>query len=466
MKRIDLFFTAVLVPFDFLTLLGAAAAAYALRLSPWFAKIRPVTFSLPFNDYLNVVVPIVLVWLLIFALSGLYSTRPHRIAVEITRVILASSTGIAVILAVTFFSRELFESRFIMLAAWVFAIVFVVIERLLIRSVQRSLRTYGVGMKQVVMIGKTKSGNDLHRFFDKTPRLGYAVTGHFASFTPETKGKIIELKNKNLVDVIVMANPDAEQKEVKAIKTFTDIEHLTFIYSAGVFPSSAVRPIIHTFAGQPIIEVPKTPLDGWGAIYKRIFDIFVSSLFILITLPLQLFLALAIIIENPGPVLFRQKRVGQRGKPFKYFKFRSMVKDASRYRFDPEFVKKYGNLREGTPLFKLKHDPRITRVGKLIRKFHIDEIPEFYLVLFGRMSLVGPRPHLTQEVEQYKPSQRKVLNIKPGITGISQISGQAELEFDEEVRLDMYYIENWSPWLDLVILLKTPFVVLFERGTY
>ena len=138
-----------------------------------------------------------------------------------------------------------------------------------------------------------------------------------------------------------------------------------------------------------------------------------------------------------------------------------MIKDAHKYRFDPEFVKKYGNEREGTPLFKLKEDPRVTRVGCFIRKFSIDELPEFYLVFLGRMSLIGPRPHLPEEVAEYKPHQRRVLTIKPGITGLAQISGRADLDFEDEVRLDTYYIEHWSPWLDLTILFRTPFVVLF-----
>jgi lipopolysaccharide/colanic/teichoic acid biosynthesis glycosyltransferase len=137
-----------------------------------------------------------------------------------------------------------------------------------------------------------------------------------------------------------------------------------------------------------------------------------------------------------------------------------MVKDAHAFRFDPEFIKKYGNMREGSPLFKLKDDPRVTPVGRIIRKFHMDELPELFLVLLGRMSLVGPRPHLPEEVAQYRPHQRKVLTIKPGITGPGQISGRADLDFDEEVRLDTAYIEHWSPWQDLVILLKTPLVAL------
>jgi lipopolysaccharide/colanic/teichoic acid biosynthesis glycosyltransferase len=141
-----------------------------------------------------------------------------------------------------------------------------------------------------------------------------------------------------------------------------------------------------------------------------------------------------------------------------------MIKDAHKYRFDPEFLATYGNAREGTPLFKLSHDPRVTRVGRILRIFSIDELPEFYLVLAGRMSLVGPRPHLPEEVAQYTPEQRRVLTIKPGVTGLSQISGRASLDFSDEVRLDMHYIENWSLLGDIAIILKTPFIILRRKG--
>jgi lipopolysaccharide/colanic/teichoic acid biosynthesis glycosyltransferase len=124
------------------------------------------------------------------------------------------------------------------------------------------------------------------------------------------------------------------------------------------------------------------------------------------------------------------------------------------------------DTRKGAPLVKIANDPRITRVGNFIRKFSIDELPEFFLVLTGKMSLVGPRPHMPEEVAKYKPVHKKVLTIKPGITGLAQISGRADLDFDEEVRLDTYYIEHWSPWLDLYILLKTPIVVIFRKGAY
>lgn len=467
MKRVNLFFTALLLPLDAITILAAAASAYAIRFSPYVSQIRPIIFELEFRAFLNIALLATVSWLIIFAISGLYSTRPPRLAVEMTRVIIACSAGLALVLAVAFFFRELFDSRFIVLASWLLAMLFILLERLLIRALQRSLRHFGIGLQKIVIIGKTKSGQSLRAYFGIHPGLGYEVVGHYGQFTDDVRQTILNLKKHNYIDTILLANPETPKKDILILKAFSDTEQIGFMYSAELFPGSAVRLIIHTLAGQPVIEVPKTPLDGWGAIYKRAFDIVVSIILIILSLPIQLVAGLAIFLESPGNIFFVHKRVGRSGRQYNHLKFRTMIKDAHVFRFDAEFIKKYGNEREGTPLFKLAHDPRILRVGKIIRKFSIDEIPEFYMVLTGKMSLVGPRPHLPGEVEQYKPHQKQVLTIKPGITGMAQVSGRADLDFNEEVTLDMHYIQNWSPWLDLVILVKTPFVVLFrkvERG--
>jgi len=185
-----------------------------------------------------------------------------------------------------------------------------------------------------------------------------------------------------------------------------------------------------------------------------------------ITFPIQMITAAILLTERQGSIFYTQKRVGRFGKEFTFIKFRSMVKDAHILRFDPDFIAEYGNDRDGTPLFKIKNDPRVTPFGKWIRKLSIDEFPQFYLVLLGHMSLVGPRPHLPEEVNLYEPDQRRVLTIKPGITGITQISGRASLQFSNEVSLDMHYIQNWSPLFDLIILLKTPFAVLLTKGAF
>ena len=473
MKRIERFFTLILIPLDFLAILAAGTVAYYSRFHPFFTELRPVIFDLTIQRYTNIVMLVALIWLIVFALTGLYAIRQKSIASELSRVFLACSSSMAVVFAVLFFSRLLFESRFIVLAAWLLAIIFVSITRLVIRGLQRSLLTFDIGVRQVVIIGKTKTSKALIDFFETKGRLGFKVVGQFKNWDKKTIERLKKMRKNGHVDEIILADPEASRETTLSILEFTDINQIGFRFSADLFAAATGKSTVHMFAGIPVIEVQKTPLDGWGAIYKRIFDIIGSFFLIVITLPIQILVAIALFIEQPGRILFsrlpngkKAMRIGENGKPFHYFKFRSMVKNAHTFRFDPEFIKKYGNEREGTPLFKLSEDPRVTRVGKFIRKFSLDEIPEFYLVLLGRMTLVGPRPHLPEEVEQYKPHQRKVHTVKPGITGLSQISGRADLDFNEEMKLDTHYIETWSPWLDLYILLKTPLVVIFRKGAY
>ncbi|MFH1088956.1 MAG: sugar transferase [Candidatus Uhrbacteria bacterium] len=467
MKRSELFLTFLLLPLDILAIFMAGLAAYTTRFHPALADIRPVIFQLPFDRYLAVLGLVVFLWLLVFALAGLYNVRPQPLKKELVRLFIASAASMAVIFSVLFFSRSLFESRFIVLAGWFFAVIFLTLERLAVRLLQRTLLARGIGVHRVAVIGKNQTAEALIKEFQHKGRLGFKVVAHFKKYDNQTQKSLEELIKKEAVDEILLTDQNISREETLELLAFTDAEHIAFKYTADLFAAAIGRTDIGTYAGIPVVEIRKTPLDGWGAIYKRTFDIIFSFVLIILTLPIQVFAAVALFVEQPGRILFSrlpngQKvlRVGQHHKNFHYFKFRSMIKDAHKYRFDPAFVKKYGNEREGTPLFKLKDDPRVTRVGKFIRKFSIDELPEFYLVLLGRMSLVGPRPHLPEEVAEYKPHHRRVLAVKPGITGLAQISGRADLDFEAEVRLDTYYIEHWSPWLDLTILLKTPFVVL------
>ncbi len=184
----------------------------------------------------------------------------------------------------------------------------------------------------------------------------------------------------------------------------------------------------------------------------------------------MLLTALAIVLESGAPVFFSRKddgqlvkRIGQFGKPFTYFKFRSMKQNTDSLRYDEAMQEK--NVRKGTPMVKIVDDPRVTKVGQWIRRFSLDELPEFFLVLKGDMSLVGPRPHLPEEVAQYQKHHKRVLHMKPGITGLAQVTGRSDLDFEDEVRLDTYYMEHWALWLDLVIVLKTPFAMIKKRNT-
>jgi exopolysaccharide biosynthesis polyprenyl glycosylphosphotransferase len=466
MKKFNLFFTAIRVPLDFLSLFFAGLTAFALRYSPYFQELRAITFDLSYLNFITILTIASLAWLPIFAMHGLYSTNLPRLAEEIKHIILAVFTGISVILLFAFFNRELFDSRFIFLASWILAVVYLSLTRIAIRIIERLLRKSGYGNYQTILIGKNDSTNALKTFFIHNLQFGFRIVKNIKKFNTDSQKEILELRRKNKVDAIIVADTDISARDLELIKAFSDNEHLHFLYMAGLSPNGAARPIMHTFAGIPIVELPKTPLDGWGSIYKRIFDIFGSLFLILITLPIQIPVALLIILESKGGIVYLQKRIGRRGEEFNFPKFRSMFKDSHKLRFDPDFIAKHGNQRSDSPLFKLENDPRITKIGRFIRKTSIDEFPQFYAVLFGKMSLVGPRPHLPEEVNLYEPYQRRVLNIKPGITGLAQISGRADLSFKDEIALDIHYIENWTPWLDLIILIRTPFAVIFSKGAY
>ena len=224
-------------------------------------------------------------------------------------------------------------------------------------------------------------------------------------------------------------------------------------------PRIAIRPV----AGLPLLHVEEPELSGRARLLKGVFERVVSTFILIVASPVMLLSALAIRLDSPGPVLFRQERVGLNGKTFKVFKFRSMVSNAERIRME------VARLNEADPagfLFKIREDPRVTRVGRWLRRLSLDELPQLFNVLRGEMALVGPRPPLPSEVANYSADLRRRLVVKPGITGLWQVSGRSDLSWDDTVRLDLYYVENWSLALDLQIIWKTLFAVLRARGAY
>ncbi|EKD33181.1 MAG: undecaprenyl-phosphate glucose phosphotransferase [uncultured bacterium] len=476
MKKSGIFFPALLVPLDFIALIAAGVAAYYIRFHKAFVNIRPVQFELGIEEYTRLVILVAIAWILIFALIGLYSARARGFGNEIKNIFFACSTGMVVVFAALFFSRELFESRFIVLAAWIISIVFVSLERSSVRGLQKALRTIGVGVQKIVLIGKTDASERLEKEFLKNKRHGFNVVAHFQHFDQNAKEEIVRLKRKGAVDEIIFADANASREELAQAKAFSDIEHLGFKYTADMLSASAPRIEMHAYAGIPVMSVRKTPLDGWGAFLKRLFDMAASIILIIILSPILVLTALAILIESGKPMIYKNERVGEKGSLFYTFKFRSMRKEFTignqkglgdqkqAIQLERELIKKRSN-KQG-PLYKITNDPRVTTFGRFIRAYSIDELPQLFNVFFGSMSLVGPRPHQPREVEKYEPAQRRVLTIRPGITGLSQISGRSDLDFNEEVRLDTYYIENWSLLKDISILLKTPLVVLKRKGAY
>lgn len=471
MKKSELFFSFLLVPLDFLMIILAGISAYNIRFSEFTRELRPVIFNLPFNSYLQAVVLIALLWLIIFAFAGLYNIKSARKLVkEIYRVVLACSTGLMLIVILIFFRRELFDSRFIVLAAWLLAIIYISLSRSLVRFTQRLLFNYGIGVHKVVLVGSSKTTDSLIKVFSERKDSGFEVVKRLRDFNIETGQEMEEFLKTKEFDEIIQADPNLSKAEVLRMYDFADEHHLTFKYAADLLGTKVLKTEVTEIAGIPIVEIKKTPLDGWGRIAKRIFDVLVSGILIIILSPILAITAALVKLDSRGPVFFSRRedgspvfRVGQGGKLFTYFKFRSMIQGAHSLRSNAEFLAQNVNLRSDGPMMKFKDDPRVTRFGRFIRRWSIDELSELFLVFKGDMSLVGPRPHLPEEVAKYENRHKKVLTIKPGITGMAQIAGRSDLSFEDEVKLDTYYIENWSLLLDLAILLRTPLAVVRGR---
>jgi exopolysaccharide biosynthesis polyprenyl glycosylphosphotransferase len=468
MKKSDLFFTFLLVPLDFLMIILAGISAYYIRFAEFTTGIRPVIFNLPFSGYLKALIIIALLWIIIFAFAGLYNIKDaRRLAKEVYRVVLACSTGLMLIVILIFIRRELFDSRFIVLAGWILAILYISFSRILIRFIQRSLFKHGIGVHKIILVGNSQTTDNLINFYSKNRDSGFEVIKRLRNFDMETEEESENFLKTKEVDEIIQSDPNLSKAEVLRLYDFADEHHLTFKYAADLLGAKVLKTEVAETAGIPVVEVKKTSLDGWGRIAKRIFDIIISFFLIILTSPVILMTILLIKIDSRGPIFFSKRddgssvsRVGQGGKLFRYFKFRSMVPGTDSLRYN-ELAGK--NLRDDGPMVKIKDDPRITRVGKFIRRWSIDELAELFLVLKGDMSLAGPRPHLPEEVAKYERHHKKVLTIKPGITGLAQISGRSDLSFEEEVKLDTYYIENWSLALDMAILMRTPWAVARGR---
>ncbi len=474
-RRLDLTFTALLLPLDALALFGAGISAYILRFSRFVTEVLPILQNVPFAEYVSTVGVFVVIWILIFAVGGLYSTKRRSAWSELGRIIVLCAAGTMLTIATVFFRRELTTSRFIVLAVFGFSVAYVWFGRLFLRVLRHALLRAHIGHRRYVVIGINPQINGLVEAYTQKPILGVTIVKQFKEWNEETQRALKKLNAKDKIDGVILGDTNMPKVLALELIAFAEDEHLAFCYLADLFAASFTNITVSYEAGTPLIEVKRTKLDGWGRIIKRAFDVFVSLFLLIVTSPIILLTMLALAIEDGFPVIFHNLRVGERGKLFKLYKLRSLW---CKYSIGPQFKsseKKNLQLErelireksiKGGPVYKIADDPRITPIGHFIRRWSIDELPQFVNVLKGDMSLVGPRPHQPREVEAYDAHHRRVLAIRPGITGLAQISGRSDLEFEDEVRLDTWYIENWSLTLDIYILLKTPFAVLYRKGAY
>lgn len=473
MKKVELIFRAILVPLDYLMLILAGWVAYVIRFDEAVVGIRQVIYALPLGQYLQVTAASSFVMLGIFAWTGLYNiTGTRRVIDELRKIVVACSTGVVVVIILFFFNRDLFSSRFIIITSWILSIMFVAVMRFVVLQIERSLFRKGIGIHRALLIGSGRTATVLDAAISGSPELGLQIVERANQVDDSLFDKLLKITKLKHIDEIILADSAVTKLQQVRFIEFTKIHHIDFKYAADIFDAQATNLSIRPIAGIPIVELHRTALQGWGRIIKRTMDSILATLAIIVFGPMMLITALAVRIDSTGPVIYRNRRVGENGKVFNVLKFRSMKQE---YCIGDQFANGQAALElerqliaeksiKTGPVYKIKDDPRVTRVGRFIRRFSLDEFPQFFNVVKGDMSLVGPRPHQPREVAQYEDHQRAVLNIKPGVTGLSQISGRSDLVFEEEMRLDTYYIENWTIILDLYILFKTPFILFRKRS--
>jgi exopolysaccharide biosynthesis polyprenyl glycosylphosphotransferase len=421
---------------------------------------------------------LVIAWLALLALSG---SRDPRIAgtggAEFRRVLVASLAtfgGLAIV--VYLFNLQLARGYFLIALPIGLAGLFLV--RHLWRLWLRAQRREGAYSAKVVLAGCPESVTHLARELERMPEAGLHVLGACVpvgrehELVPLETGPIPIVGDVDHVfeavdgleadTVIITSSDELSPQKVRELSWKLEPGHQHLIVAPALTDIGGPR--IHTrpVAGLPLIHV-ETPKYRGGTFYsKRLFDVVVSGALLLLLAPVFVAVMLAIVVTDPGPVLFRQRRVGKNGRPFRMLKFRTMVVDAEARLAELRAQADAGN----DILFKMRDDPRVTPVGRILRRYSLDELPQLVNVLRGEMSLIGPRPPLASEVEEYEHHVHRRFLVKPGITGLWQVNGRSNLSWEESVRLDLYYVENWTMTGDLAILFRTARAVLGRDGAY
>lgn len=467
-------FTVARVAADAVLINIAFFVAYLARYRlQWF---RPVEeeFLVPYHVYFPNSLTLTLLLLFLYWAEGLYaSSRPQRWFNEIYIIFRGTVTGVAALYILSLLYRPVLYSRLIFAYAGIAVVMFLATARVLGKVVESQRRRRGYGVQRVVIVGAGETGRAIMRNIVAQPELGYQVVG-FLDDKPERgsrdlgrfKGlggtdRIADVIREHKVDAVIITLPWLYHRKILSIMAQCERAQVNVRIVPDLFQMSLSKVDVDDLNGIPLIGIKSVSISGWNLALKRAMDVVFATLVLLLLSPVMLLTALLIRLESAGPVIFKQIRVGRGGRLFTLYKFRSMREGAEQ---EQGFL---ADRNEATgPLFKMRDDPRCTRLGRFLRRTSLDELPQFFNVLKGDMSVIGPRPALPSEVEHYQEWHKKRLETWPGITGQWQVSGRSDLSFEEMVLLDVYYIENWSPWLDLRIALKTIPTLILGTGAY
>ena len=460
---IDLALTAVSLP-----------VAWCLRQGPlrqWLPGVFPLPL-VPLDQYLLLLFFILPLWGLLLSLAGFY--RSHRtlpLGEEIWGAARVAFGGTAILVLLIFGLRFDFVSRWFLVLFGFIDFLLLATEKIALRTMSRGVRARGYNFRTALIVGTGPKAAQFGDFLEAHPHWGFRVVGYLddgnggeiglGSRWP-CLGRITDMESvlvSEVVDEVIFVIEKGKLGEYEDALLVAERHGVRAHVSLDIFPHVLARPVLEELDGIPLLTFTTTPSNPAELAAKRAIDLAFALVLFAVTLPIQLLAALAILLSSGPPVLFRQVRCGLNGRQFTLVKFRTMETGAE------ERLAEISHLNEMTgPVFKAKRDPRLTPVGRILRRLSIDELPQLWSVIAGDMSLVGPRPPLPDEVSRYEPWQRRRLSMKPGLTCLWQVSGRSELDFDRWMALDLKYIDTWSPMLDLKILLKTVPAVLSGRG--
>jgi exopolysaccharide biosynthesis polyprenyl glycosylphosphotransferase len=473
------------------TVLRVTSDAVLIWLACWTAYLLRYKIELggdvvgsdwrPFSSFYGEAALFLGLTMFLFLLRGTYRLpRWSSFVDEASTVISGLTTAMAGVILFAYL-LHFFPSRLVFVYTWIASILFLLVRRIVSRWVQRWLWGRGIAVERVLVVGADGAGRRVMQALMGNPRLGYQVVGFVDDGvtsdavavapghrvaraerlgTTEEVGSIVASRQ---IDEVIIALPGSAHDRVLTIIEQCRKGAVTFKVVPDLLQLSLDRVDVGEVSGVPLIGLKDASIRGVNYAMKRSIDIVIALFVLAIMAAPMLIVARRIRRETPGPALYRQLRIGRNGVPFILLKFRCMVQNADELR--DEVIAEYGQDMD-LRLFKAQDDPRLTNMGRRLRRWSFDELPQFINILKGEMSVVGPRPQLPDEVAGYEDWHRQRLLVTPGLTGLWQINGRSTLTFDEMVRLDLYYAEHWSPWLDLKIVLRTAPAIVTGRGAY
>lgn len=467
----SLIYGLLLITGDFLALIAAFAAAYVLRFR--FLEDGKIA-TVDGTNFLYAIISILPVWLLIHAFIGLYRQDVYeKRFIELGRLLVGAFIGTLTIIGYDFLvDGKLLPGRLVPLYAFGLGYLFLVIFRTLARATRHTLYRYGSGVSNVLIVGDTKVSEEIAWNIADTRNTGLRVVGivgkqssHYRAFQ-NFESAIIGLEHEQIHGIIQTELYSSQTKNNEILR-YAQTNHISYRFVPGNSDLFVGNIAVELFAGLPVIAVHQTALIGWGRVLKRLFDLFVTCIGMVVALPIMAVIALAILIIDPkGGILLKQARLTRFNRVFTVYKFRTFKQkyngmtpeEAFTLMGKPELIKPYRDNGD----FML-NDPRISAMGKFIRASSLDELPQLFNVLKGDISLVGPRALIPQELNSYE-KKHAILSVKSGLTGLAQISGRRDISFEERRKLDVYYVQNWSFWFDISILFRTVRAVLGGTG--